>query len=447
MTENMLSQKGQASAASSGITHLSVAGYKSLREACAVEIRPLTLLAGANSSGKSSLMQPLLLLKQTLEASYDPGVLLLNGPDVRFTSADQLLSRKGKDDQVKKFEVEITAAGNEMLALQFHRRGEGGFEISEMRYAQNGRTHRYHYKLTPEEIESLVTSGNEEVARVLRDVYPSAKWCVIRNRCFLGVSVESNTAQRFSFPGSWPGPGERFDPLIRGLIHVPGLRGNPERIYPITAIGSTFPGTFENYTASAIAHWQISDKTTLEALNDDLKQLGLTWKVSARALDDTQIELQVGRLPKASQGGAWDLVNIADVGFGLSQTLPVVVALRVAKPGQLVYLEQPEIHLHPRAQVAMAKLLANAAERGVRVVAETHSALLVLAVQSLVAENSLSPEFVKLHWFKRRSDGATEISSADLDDAGAFGDWPEDFADVTLHAENRYLSAVENNRR
>ena len=76
-----------------GITGISVRGYKSLAEECNIEIRPLTILAGANSSGKSSAMQPLLLLKQTLEATYDPGALLLLGPNVRFTDAHQLLSK------------------------------------------------------------------------------------------------------------------------------------------------------------------------------------------------------------------------------------------------------------------------------------------------------------------------------------------------------------------
>ena len=80
------------------------------------------------------------------------------------------------------------------------------------------------------------------------------------------------------------------------------------------------------------------------------------------------------------------MVSIADVGFGVSQVLPVLVALIVAEPGRLVYLEQPELHLHPRAQVALAQVLAAAAKRGVRVVAETHSSLLLLAVQTLVAE-------------------------------------------------------------
>src|SRR5262245_4800804 len=77
-----------------GITSITVSGYKSLGGEHTIEVRPLTILAGANSSGKSGIMQPLLLLKQTLEASFDPGPLLLDGPNVKFTSSDQLFTKR-----------------------------------------------------------------------------------------------------------------------------------------------------------------------------------------------------------------------------------------------------------------------------------------------------------------------------------------------------------------
>jgi hypothetical protein len=232
--------------------------------------------------------------------------------------------------------------------------------------------------------------------------------------------------------------------LIYDTIHLPGSRGNPARSYLLTAVGPSFPGTFEPYVAGLISRWKTEEPEKLRALGGDLNLLGLTWKVDAKQLDDTQVELRVGRMPRRQRGGAHDLVSIADVGLGVSQTLPVVVALQAARAGQLVYIEQPEIHLHPRAQVAMARLLVNAANRGVRVVAETHSSMLLLGVQSLVAEGAIDPEAIKLNWFQRdEQSGATRISSADLDEAGRFGDWPEDFAEVALEAENRYLSAAE----
>jgi predicted ATPase len=127
----------------------------------------------------------------------------------------------------------------------------------------------------------------------------------------------------------------------------------------------------------------------------------------------------------------------------VSQVLPVLVALLVARKGQLVYVEQPELHLHPKAQVALAQVLAEAAQRGVRVVAETHSALLLLGVQTLVAKGQLDPNLVKLHWFTLDEDGCTTVASRDIDEAGAYGNWPQDFGDVELKAQSDYLDAVE----
>ena len=203
-----------------------------------------------------------------------------------------------------------------------------------------------------------------------------------------------------------------------------------------------YPGTFENYVASLIHKWQRTRNKRLITLGNALYTLGLTGKIGTRKVSDVGIEIKVNRL---SQDGTKnkDMVNIADAGLGVSQVLPVLVALIVAEPGQLVYLEQPELHLHPRAQVALAHVLADAAKRGVRVVAETHSSLLLLAVQTLVAEGDLPPELVKLHWFTRREDGVTEVNSVDLDEAGAYGDWPVDFDDVDLTIQSRYLDAVD----
>ena len=90
-----------------GITKIAVTGFKSLAEECAIDIRPLTILAGANSSGKSSIMQPLLMLKQTLEVPYDPGPLLIEGPNVQFTLAEQFLSKLISKERADRFQIRI----------------------------------------------------------------------------------------------------------------------------------------------------------------------------------------------------------------------------------------------------------------------------------------------------------------------------------------------------
>ena len=113
--------------------------------------------------------------------------------------------------------------------------------------------------------------------------------------------------------------------------------------------------------------------------------------------------------------------------------------------GKLVYIEQPELHLHPRAQVKLAEIIADAANRGVRVVIETHSDLLILGIQTLVAEGKLSTDKAILHWFTRDDEGVTHITSTELEKDGAFkdGSWPEDFAEVRLDAQSRFLDAAD----
>lgn len=428
-----------------GITAISVCGFKSHNNKSRIEIRPLTILAGANSSGKSSIMQPLLLLKQTMEASYDPGALLLDGPNVRFTSIDQFLS-KFKSKCSGSFQVEIELEKDQTLDLHFKKQKKE-LDIKQMKFIDT-RDQDISITLRPEmphnEIKRSLPKGMDEFYKNrFKEKKGKKEWSVKRNKCLLYLTFQS-VRDKNKVP-SFPllSPSQFFEPFIRNMIHIPGLRGNPRRTYGKTAVESDFPGTFEKYVASIIAQWQSTDSNKQKKLGNALKALGLTWKVTAKPIDDAQVELKVGRLPNSVKGGAHDLVSIADVGFGVSQVLPVIVALLVSEPNQLVYIEQPELHLHPRAQVALAKIIADTAKRGVRVVIETHSSLLLLAVQTIVSKKGIKPDLVKLHWFSRKPDGSTKIDSADLDKSGAFGDWPEDFGDVELKAESNYLDAAE----
>ena len=423
-----------------GITKIAVKGFKSIAEECEIDIRPLTILAGANSSGKSSIMQPLLMLKQTLEAPYDPGALLIDGPNVQFTEASQFLSTlpDGKKADRFQIQIEILEFGFGLGSIQtIFRKGHNGIEIVEMTIGN-----------PPYVPEPITLSSN----------MPK----VISSRCALKLLSDNYQSKHSDSPNMIT---ESVNREIAKSIHLRGLRGNPERSYRLTGTGSRYPGAFENYVATLIHEWQERTDKPLETLGNPfdrydqgeefqnysnpaailaevLNILGLTGHIRAKKIGDTRIELQVGRLLH-HRNNEIDMVNIADVGSGVSQILPVLVALIVARPSQLVYLEQPELHLHPRAQVALAQVLADAAKRGVRVVAETHSSLLLLAIQTLVAEGDLPPELVKLHWFTRREDGVTEVASADLDEAGAYGEWPEDFDDVDLKAQSRYIKAAQ----
>ena len=432
-----------------GIHAISVQGFKSLAHESRIEIRPLTILAGANSSGKSSIMQPLLLMKQTLEASYDAGPLLLNGPNVKFTSSDQFASRLQDERDRQTFSVEMENPEGVRHKTAFTQARGKTLEIQHMLIDENGeRCLRLTPGQTTVDLECILSTFLPEMKEQWNNPPDGYQLAVARDRCFLliGFGAKSESSFRrlsFSiFPNSMFPSRE-----LHRMIHVPGLPGTPERSYVRAASGPPFVGTFERYFATVIAEWQNNNDVRLRRLEAMLADLGLTGAVLATHLNDTQIELQVGRLLEVQPSGS-DLVNITDVGFGVSQVLPVLVALLVAEKGQLVYIEQPELHLHPRAQYELARVIAETAERGVRLVVETHSAMLLLRVQTLIARGDLDPNLVKLHWFTRDPvDGVTSINSTDLDGDGAFGEWPEDFGEVELMAEAAYLDAVEGHSR
>lgn len=414
-----------------GITKIAVSGFKSLANECDIDIRPLTILAGANSSGKSSIMQTLLMLKQTLEAPYDPGPLLIEGPNVQFTSAEQFLSRLTGEERADRLQIGIESCWfkSSFSMTTTFRKMPHGIELVEMTAERKSSTLPSHrFTLYPEMPAEKIT--------LLADENPMLQGfnTVGRSRCFLNLeSQDRHTVVDFTQDLAFN---------IVNIIHVPGLRDNPERLYKLTSTGPRYPGTFENYVARIIHEWQETTDQRLKTLADALYDLGLTGQIGTEKIGDVGIDIRVGRLPDRGTGET-DMVSIADVGLGVPQVLSVLVALIAAEPGRLVFLEQPELHLHPRAQVALAQVLADAAKRGVRIVAETHSSLLLLAIQTLVAEGDLSPELVKLHWFTRSDNGATEINTADLDDAGAYGDWPEDFDDVDLKTQSRYIKAAQ----
>ncbi|MBE9143720.1 AAA family ATPase [Planktothrix mougeotii] len=430
-----------------GITKISVGGYKSIANPCSIEIQNLTILSGANSSGKSSIMQPLLLLKQTLEATYDPGALLLNGSNVRFTSTEQFFSKLSSTKRYKDFFVETEINQSSSIRFEFYKTSKG-IDLKQMVYQEKGEPETILRKdMTQEERKNVLPKGFlDSYENLFIDLFNNIFIEITQIRCFLETQVIANDDKKSLSPiiynSSRTGV---FEQSIRSIIHVPGLRGNPERTYPVTAIGQQFPGTFENYVASVINNWQTTKSSKLKDLARYLSILGLTGKVDTKQINDTQVEIRVARLPCNfnPKTKSTEMVSIADVGFGVSQTLPALVALLVAEPEQLVYLEQPEIHLHPRAQAALADILVESANRGVRVVIETHSDLILKRIQSLVAEDKIKPDKIKLHWFTRDQEGCTNITTADLDEAGTFGDWPEDFSEVDLQEESRYLDAAE----
>jgi len=429
-----------------GITRIAVTGFKSLANKTDVEIRPLTVLAGANSSGKSSLMQPLLLMKQTLESDVNlAGPFRLSGPYTNYTESKQFLSSvELVGDSCQRLVIDFEIGGQETAGFTFAVDPNGFFAIDETRGSRFGvnapPSWAIRYDSSAEEIRALDFPWDLRGSTKGFFVYD-----VERYRFYLRIK-----ASKSSDPSdSWSQSYEFFETMllnkeIRRLIFVPGLRGDQLRNWYLTDVPATniFEGPFEKYVPSLIDFWQqSSSKESINKLNAALSLLGLASSVGTSRLNESQIEM---RVPRTFTSDENDYVNVADVGLAVSTVLPVLVALIQAEKGQLVYIEHPELNLHPRAEWKLAQLLAEAANRGVRLVIETHSSLLLRGILTEVAKDTISNDKVILHWFERNKEtGLSTVHSKEPDSAGRVGDWPEDFGDVELGSDNEYLNAVE----
>ncbi len=438
----MSAQPGKTASDSSqqtGITSITVAGFKSIRDEQTIEIRPLTILAGANSSGKSSMMQPLLLMKQTLEARFGDEALELSGPHVDLGAGEQMLWRGNLGATATELRAGICVGKTTKVVSRFGHRNGPHYDVIKTIIDITCDDHRYTREIVPKTEDVKQADADDATYRMWKGEREGPFLSPLRDYDDPPRPADSDSVRRCFLT--------QVADSIRSLIHLPGHRGGPERTHKRGLGSKRFRGPFPDYMASVIAEWEFGHHPfLLHELNEDLQRLALSSRATVRRITEAEVEVLVDRFPKDAPGRAPDLINLADVGFGVSKTLPLLVALHVATDEHLVYIEQPELHLHPRALVAMAEVLARAVKRGIRIVIETHSALLLLAVQSLVVEGKegLTPDKVRLHWFSRsEQDGATTVNSADLDEDGSFGDWPEDFGDVELDIEKRYLDAVD----
>ncbi len=444
-----------------------IEGVKSHRGRTRLGLAPLTLLAGSNSSGKSTVMQALLALKQTTDSNVDRGGLRVDGPHVQIEGFSDWLWRGYRGRAAQRFSIgveldEITV-NNEYVpgdsdsielatstfrprspkcTLVFPGTSVGAVESLVGQFFAPTETAMRQFAADvearhPHQASTLRASG------LLLPVGPNSGHDLPEDPASPHFTGEGAYAQGWLHLDVWA---RRFREVMAHIIHLPGYRGDPRRRYDyLVRPARTEPEPFSNSFASVLTAWMGSGPTDqrMAVLSDAVRRMGLGWKVDARREGPRHVEVKVARTEAPRRGGAHDLVRITEVGFGVSQVMPVLVALIHAMPNQLVYIEQPEIHLHPRAQRVLAELTVEAVQRGVRVVAETHSEVFLLAVQMAVASGRLDPALVNCHWFTRDpKSGESSVSTVVPDRQGRLGDWPVDFADVSMDLQRDYLRAA-----
>lgn len=344
----------------------------------------LTLLSGANSSGKSSVLQALVLLHQTMREHEWSSRLMLNGASVElgtvFDVIDQVHGRRS---------CEIVLCDSDTSYLwEF----SGGREEMSMAVTR-------------------VRSGNiaEELPVILHRLIPRSHSGELAERL---CRLEYLTAERL-------GPRETYPLEDPQRTSVVGPRGEH-------AVSVLFSG---------------GDLYVLKGLTLEGVVPTRLRQVEARmSCFFPGCELNLVKVPQANAvtlgirtTRSTDFHRPIHTGFGLTQVLPIVVAALSADEGGLLLIENPEVHLHPAGQAAMGEFLAEVSAAGVQVILETHSDHVLNGVRRAVKKGILAPDQAALHFFRRRQDEkeelAVQVESPIMDSDGNVDSWPDGFFD------------------
>ena len=355
---------------------------------CFQELRlplaPLTLLTGLNASGKSSVLQALVLLHQTMREHEWSTRLALNGASVRLGRmpdvTDEVFGRRS-------FEIGLTDSEN---TCDWTFRGERkDMSMAVQRVSVNGRIvdapQSLRYLLPPNEDSASVAS----LARRLR------------NLAYI-------TAERV-------GPQEAYALQDPHVVNVVGPRG--EHAVSVLYWGRDQPVSSDlalsGAPASRFRQVEQRMRTLFPGCTLDLQQAPRANAVTLglRTSDDTGFHLP------------------AHTGFGLTQCLPIVIAALSAAKGDILLVENPEVHLHPAGQALMGRFMGDVASAGIQVLVETHSDHVLNGIRRTVKGGYLSPDRVAIHFFRPRSSREPQVVSPALDKEGNIDSWPEGFFD------------------
>ena len=442
------------------LTELHVENFKAWRD-LKIELGKVTGLFGENSSGKSSLLHFLLMLKQTKNAADRALVLDFGGgptelvnlgnygaavhrgrledenlPDMQW-SLGWRLPASLRISSPHRTPSEVLYAGDQLRLTASVGPARSGSGVSARRlvYEFDGTTFELRPKDSGGKYE-LASEGNRPF-KFVRNV--GRGWPLpgpVKTHLFPGAArnLFQNTDLLSEFENA-------YETLMDRIYYLGPLREHPHREYRWTGAGREGVGDSGEFTIDAIL--AATDRGWRENLAPKwwkkpfqrmiaywLRELGLIESFEVREVVEGSSLYQA--LVKRTKGGP--KTTLMDVGFGVSQVLPVLVLLYYVPPGSIVLMEQPEIHLHPSVQSGLADvMLAVALHRNVQIVVESHSEHLLRRFLRRVAEEkephsglTLRHSDLKLH-FVRSERGAAVLEPLQLNDWGGIENWPDGF--------------------
>ncbi len=421
------------------ITKLAVKNFKGFQSQ-KIELKPLTFFLGPNNSGKSALMAPLRLLAQTME-SYDRRVpLLLNGKYGDFgTFRDLVFGNNTK----RHITVDIEVEKDERIAM---RRSPGRVSAS-LKYA-----FRPARKMVVLQSASFGFDGRDSFSFSY-----SADHDRMQVATVLGAPLENqiknSVNQRLSFfhflPNSvWVGmlrdqpPTELSKKQIKAIDTLQtDLRPLYTRIASIEYLSALRRAPSRTYAYSGERHARVgaSGENAMSIMAMDslvrgskgrrlMDRVG-AWLERAGMASEVEVEDLAGRFfeVRVRKSSSAHVQNLSDVGFGISQVLPVLVGGYNCEPNTTFVVEEPEIHLHPRAQAELGDFFAGLLKYGVQSIVETHSEHLIVRVLQHVASGAIPAEAVCFYAVESGDNGSV-VHKIEVDGKGQFvGQWPNGF--------------------
>jgi predicted ATPase len=360
-------------------------------EALRLELGCLTLLTGFNAAGKSTSYQPLLLLAQALRANPNSDLVGLNGSLARLGTVGETLATSGSDRPLaiglKTPEIEV-----EWTLLPTERLGGGAFAI-ESGVARLGREKPIVWtgKLLPDDRE---LPAMQAVMKIVQGT-------IFISATRLGTAEAFPTPDEGNISRADVGPRGEYAPWWYAQFadeEIEAARRHPDE--PGLTLRRQVDAFLNDIFPGGQANAEIIARTSLI-------RLGLRTNIES------------------------DWRRPANTGYGLTYAFPIVIALLLAGPDQVVIIDSPEAHLHPRGQSVMGRLLARFAAAGVQIIVETHSDHILNGIRCAVREKTIEANSTAIYFFKLPEDRKKEqqVFRLKIDAAGGIDAWPTGFFD------------------
>ena len=355
------------------------------------------------------------MLKQTVERPSDWNGIIDFGDDdslVNLGSFDELIHQHKQDIPLQisiswKFSEELSIAEIDGINTL-------SFELSIFDNAHSVPTGSFGYKVGS---QRFAVNWNRHEVQLISFPVKLAYHEESRFRCYGIRSAHYRNQERFSLFQT------RFENLFRSIRYLGPLREYPRRRYAWQGKHSPGVGQHGEDMVTALFSGRIQLRSLEEQIPKWLQRLDLIDSYRLNPALDTETDYEF--LVRKYKGGPE--VRLTDVGFGVSQVLPVLILCYYVPEGSILILEQPEAHLHPKVQSELADLLIEVVKnRQLQIILESHSEHLLIRLMRRIAEEQISADDT-VFYFCEMNEGVSEIERLDVDDYGNITNWPQNF--------------------